>query len=553
MKRLRFLLLMIPVFIVGAGYVASNTDDYFEIAKNLDIFGRLYKEVNTRYVDEVNPTKLMQTGIDAMLSSLDPYTVFISESEIEDFKFMNTGQYGGVGASLDKQAGRFVITEIYKDAPAEKAGLRVGDEVLEIESEVLATTRRSDDEIKEFLRGEKGTLLHMKVRRPGEDKPLTFAITRDRIRVPNVPFYGMVNDEVGYIALTGFTQDAGKEVEDALLALKRNSPNLSGVILDLRGNPGGRLDEAVNVSNVFLPIGEKIVETRGKLESSRKVHIARNRPIDTEIPLVVLVNGKSASASEIVAGAIQDLDRGVILGQRSFGKGLVQNIRPLSYNTQMKITTAKYYTPSGRCIQAIDYSHHNSDGTAGRIPDSLRKSFTTRGGRTVFDGGGIFPDIEVSKQEVPVIVTELEKSNLIFDYATQFARKMAKIEEPRTYTLSPKVYAEFVQYAREQGFSYETRAERQLTKLHDNLADDNYLAELSDELDALSSQLRAKKANDFQTYQEPISRMLRMEISRRYYYKEGELMSSFLDDPNILEGVKVLNDTKRYNVMLARH
>lgn len=550
MKKLRLFLLLIPVFVIGAGYVANQTDDYFEIAKNLDIFGRLYKEVNTRYVDEVDPTKLMQTGIDAMLSSLDPYTVFISESEIEDFKFMNTGQYGGIGANLDRQGKNFVITEIYKDAPAEKAGLKVGDVVLEIEGEVLATTKRTDDEIKEFMRGEKGTQLRLKILRPGQTEPQVLAITRDRIRVPNVPFYGMVNEEIGYIALTGFTQDAGKEVEEALLSLKRNS-NLSGVILDLRGNPGGRLDEAVNVANVFLPLGEKIVETRGKLESSRKVHIARNRPIDTEIPLVVLVNGKSASASEIVAGAIQDLDRGVVVGQRSFGKGLVQNIRPLSYQTQMKITTAKYYTPSGRCIQAIDYSHHSGD--ASRIPDSLRKQFTTRSGRTVFDGGGIYPDIEVSKMEVPVVVSELEKSNLIFDFATRFAHKVNNIDDPRKFTLTPKVYAEFTQFAREQGFAYETRAERQLSKLHDNLADDNYLPELADELDVLATQLRAKKANDFQTYQEPIARMLRMEIARRYFYKEGELISSFLDDPNVVESIKVLNDSKRYNIMLARH
>lgn len=555
MKRFFTLRRVIPLALVatlGVGYVVEKQDDFFEISKNLEIFGKLYKEVNTRYVDDVSPTDLMRTGIDAMLNSLDPYTVYISESEIEDFKFMNTGQYGGVGAALTKINGRYLITELYKDDPADKAGLKLGDEVLEVESEVLATTKKKEEEIKELMRGEKGSIIHLKIKRDGEAQPITVAIARDRIKVKNVPYYGMVNDEIGYISLTGFMQDAGKEVEDAVLALKKAHPAMSGVVLDVRGNPGGRLDEAVNIVNVFVPQNEKVVETRGRQESSRRIHTGHNRPVDTQIPVVVLVNSKSASASEIVAGALQDLDRAVIVGQRSFGKGLVQNVRPLSYNTQLKITTAKYYTPSGRCIQAIDYSKHNPDGSVVKVADSLKQAFKTRAGRTVFDGGGIQPDVDVKNPDLHTITKELDQAGIIFDFATRYVRHHATAPDVRKFKVDDAIYNEFVAFVRERKFNYQTRAEHQLDRLKESLKEDEYADKVSAEVSALASKLIAQKENDLRSFREEISRILRLEIIRRYHYEQGGIEAAFQDDPYMLEAIKVLNDTGRYNTVLAR-
>ncbi|MEO1588279.1 MAG: S41 family peptidase, partial [Bacteroidota bacterium] len=381
-------------------------------------------------MEETDPEELMRTGIDAMLKSLDPYTSYISEDELDDYRFMSTGQYGGIGALVGKREGKFFVIEAYKDYPADKAGLKAGDEILQIDQQAVDGDNMEVADLRKMLRGDKATHVKLLVNRKGSNNAQTFKILRDRIHVKNVPYFGMVNEEVGYIALSGFTKDASREVQYAIQVLKEATPDLSGLILDLRGNPGGRLDEAVKVANVFVPQKEIIVETRGRLEDSRRVHFAQRIPVDTKIPLAVLVNKRSASASEIVAGAIQDLDRGVIVGQQSFGKGLVQNIRPLSYNTQLKVTTAKYYTPSGRCIQALDYGQKDSKGRAIRVADSARRAFETSNGRTVYDGGGIAPDIPV---ELPVnytIVQELQDQGLIFDFATQFVVSHTQIPSP---------------------------------------------------------------------------------------------------------------------------
>ncbi|MCB0844758.1 MAG: S41 family peptidase, partial [Bacteroidetes bacterium] len=400
LKKRRFLVLSLVIMVsFSVGFITHVPDNYFEISKNLDIFGKLYREINSLYVDDTDPSELMRTGIDAMLNSLDPYTNYIGEEEIEDFRFMSTGKYGGIGALIGKRKGNIVVLEPYDGYPAQKAGLKAGDQILQIEDTKIGSDKEVSD-VRDLLRGEEGTPVKLTIQRLGEEEPMILSLERDQVKVDNVPYSGMVNDHIGYIALTGFTQDAGKEVKKALEKLKKEHSSLSGLILDLRGNPGGRLDEAINVANVFITQKEKIVETRGRQEESRRALYANRPATDDMTPLAVLVNSRSASASEIVAGSIQDLDRGIVVGNRSFGKGLVQNIRPLSYNSQLKVTTAKYYTPSGRCIQAINYADRNEDGSVARIPDSLKNSFTTRNGRTVYDGGGIEPDFDVKKDKL---------------------------------------------------------------------------------------------------------------------------------------------------------
>ena len=522
-------------------------DDYFEISKNLDIFGKLYREINTRYVEDTDPERLMRTGINAMLNSLDPYTNFIDESEIEDFHFMSTGQYGGIGALVGKREDRIMILEPYQGYPADLAGIEAGDQLLAIEGKNISSGLSVTD-VRNLLRGEKGTELVIQVDRQGEE--MSFRLTRERIRVNNVSYSGKINDHIGYIALEGFTLDAGKEVRNQVLEMKKEDPQLQGIILDLRGNPGGRLDEAVNVSNVFLPANEKIVETRGRSETSRSVYLARKAPADTELPLVVLIDRTSASASEIVAGAIQDLDRGVIVGQRSFGKGLVQNIRPLSYGTQLKITTAKYYTPSGRCIQAVDYNR-NPQSWSRQIPDSLRATFTTRAGRTVKDGGGIEPDVAIPLTETPDIVEALIGQGLIFDYATQYKTHHSQIESPEAFALNGTDFQQFSQWLNRQEFQFETEAEKRLNTLEAALEAEGKLEAVRASLQQLRSKITAQTQTDLTQYQLQITELIEEEIASRYYYKPGMIRATFDSDPEIIQAVDILNSPQRYQDLLA--
>ena len=386
--------------------------DRFEIGKNIDIFTSVYKELNTYYVDDIDPNKLMRTGIDAMLESLDPYTNYISEAELEGYKFQITGNYGGIGASIRPIDGKSTVIECFKGFAAEKAGLLPGDIILEIDGKVLDV--KNDEAISELLRGSPGTTVKLKVNRPYEDKTFDLAVTREDIDMPNVPYYGFAEPGIGYIILTQFTEDAGLNVGNALKELKKQDPQMKGVILDLRGNPGGLLREAVNVSNIFIDKGLEVCSTLGKVKEWDKTFNALNAPIDSKIPLIILSNSSSASASEIVAGTIQDYDRGVILGEKSYGKGLVQTTRDISFNTKLKLTTAKYYIPSGRCIQALDYTHRNVDGSVGKLPDSLKTAFKTKSGRTVYDGGGIDPDVAVERELYKDITYSLIRKNLIF-------------------------------------------------------------------------------------------------------------------------------------------
>ena len=431
------------IVIITAISGLSFRDDYFEISKNLDIFTTLFREINLYYVDEVKPGDLMKTGIDAMLESLDPYTNFIPEDDIEDAKFMTTGQYGGIGALIRTKDDYIVISEPYEDAPAAKAGLMAGDVILEVEGK--STKGKSTSDVVKFLKGTPNTPVKILIQRPGTEKPIEKTITREEIKVKNVPYFGMIDDKIGLIKLSGFTEDAGREVRDALTKLKEN-PSLEGVVLDLRGNPGGLLREAINIVNVFVDKGIDIVSTKGKVKEWDKTYKSMNNPVDLSLPVAVLVNRSSASAAEIVSGSLQDLDRAVVIGQRSFGKGLVQTSRPLTYNTQIKITTSKYYIPSGRCIQAKDYSHRNEDGSVGMVPDSLIREFKTRNGRKVYDGGGVNPDVSLPLQEFAPVTRAIAGENVLFDFATDYRLKNTEIPAAKAFSVNDNIFEAFVKY-----------------------------------------------------------------------------------------------------------
>ena len=434
---------------LSAIFSLAFVDNYFEISKNLDIMTTAYRELNMYYVDDIDAAKLMRTGIEAMVESLDPYTNYISESEIEDYRFMTTGQYGGVGASIFTRNNFVEIKEVYEGFAAQKAGLRAGDILMEIDGKTVKGKNTS--EVSKFLKGQAGSTIKVLFKRPSEAQPRSITLAREEIQIENVPFYAMISPSIGYIQLKGFTQDASKEVKNALLALKQNT-GLKGVILDVRGNPGGLLHEAVAISNIFVPKGELVVNTKGKAKEGEKKYFTINDAIDPNIPLAVLINSSSASASEIVSGVMQDLDRGVIVGQRTFGKGLVQTTRPLTYNSQLKITTAKYYIPSGRCIQALDYTHRNEDGSVGKIPDSLIKAYKTKSGRKVFDGGGVAPDFSMPVNSYSNITNGLMNKHLLFDFATDYTSKHSNIKVAGEFHLSSEDYLAFENFLKDKDF-----------------------------------------------------------------------------------------------------
>lgn len=550
MRKKKYILLgaLLALLAFSAGFIVAPEGRYFEISKNLDIFARLYREVNQSYVDEPDPTRLMRTAIDAALENMDPYTNFYSESEVEDAKFLRTGQYSGIGIRIaSREEGKFV-TDIRKDSPADKAGVKIGDLLLGINKESLDS--RSQGEVLDLLNGESGTEVQLTLKRAYGGVDTTLRIMRESAAESNVPYFGMVDDKIGYIKLVGFDQDAGREVYQAVSQLKEENEQFSGVILDLRDNLGGRVNESVHITNVFLPKGEYVVEMRGRSDDSKRKFATLRDPIDTEIPLAVLINHMSASASEIVAGAMQDLDRGVIIGRKSFGKGLVQNYRPLSYNTQLKITIAKYYTPSGRCIQAIDYSSRREDGSVGSIPDSLKSTFKTRNGRPVFDGGGIDPDIEVDKPSYPAVVRALLEQQIIFDYATSYVAKIDSLESYTDFVLTDKMYKEFLSFVDSRNFSFDTESDQELNLWKEELLAEGYWKDMQNDWEALQQELSKQKAADLQTHREVIRRLLRMEIVRRFGYEQGALKASFTDDPDILTAVEVLGNDSEYRKVL---
>lgn len=546
-KKTRILILVLVLSSTGVVLTAFNSQN-FEIAKNLDIFASLFREIVVNYVDDVNPSELMKTGIDEMLYSLDPYTNFIPESQIEDMRFMTTGQYGGIGALITTRGEYTIITEPYEGFPAHKAGLLAGDRILEISGE--SVKGRSSEEVRELLKGQPGTTLSLLIERDGERQPFLRDVTREVVKISNIPYYGMLDGKTGYIKLTGFTQNAGREVKDAFNELRQNH-SVENIVLDLRGNGGGLLNEAVNITNLFVGKDELVVSTMGKIADRNTSHRTLNNPIDTEIPLVVLVDRGSASASEIVAGAIQDFDRGVILGQRTFGKGLVQNVIPLSYNTQLKVTVAKYYIPSGRCIQAIDYAQRNEDGSVALIPDSLKKAFTTRNGRVVYDGGGIEPDVAVDPQMLSNITFTLANRFLIFDYANQYYRTHASIPPAGEFEITDDIYRDFVNFLSDKDYEYVTRSERLLEELKEASSNEKYFSAMEAEYEALKQKMMHNKDEDLITFRDEISMLLKEEIASRYYFQKGRVLASLSMDPEIDRALEILSNGNGYQRILA--
>lgn len=533
-------------FTVVALFLISATSlNYFEIHKQLDIFSHIFKEINLYYVDETDPAKLMDKAIQSMLSSLDPYTTYIKESEIENFRIQTTGQYGGIGASIRKREDYVMVVSVYKDAPADKAGVRPGDLLLAIDDKSLKGF--SDSEVSALLKGSPGTQFTLKVQRG--DRILDLKITREEIQLKAVPYCGYVAPGIGYINLTNFTDKASKEIKEALTDLQKNA-DLQGVILDLRGNPGGLLSEAINVSNIFIPKGQEIVSTRGKIKEWERSYRTLDNPVNTDVPLVVLINRGSASASEIVSGAVQDLDRGVVIGQRSFGKGLVQQTRKLSYGAQLKVTVSKYYTPSGRCIQAINYSQRNEDGSVSSVADSLRRSFTTRNGRTVYDGGGIDPDIVTEPRRFSPILSALIQNNLIFDWVTLFVDKKGRDNIDVNFRLSDNEWTAFKNWLKDKEVSYQTRTEKLLSEIVETTKDEQYFVEIENELNKLKKRFQRSKEDDVEKNKQEIVRYLEEEIVSRAQYQEGRIQKSLTADHDVAEAIRVLTHPDEYRKIL---
>ena len=535
---------MLILFVATASIASySFLDEYFEVAKNLDIFSSAFRELNIYYVDSVQPGKLMKKGIDAMTESLDPYTNYIPESDIEDYRFMTTGHYGGIGALIRQMGDYVAISELYEGYPAQKSDLRPGDQIIEIDGKSAKGKRT--DEISHTLKGTPKTTVKLLIKRDGEKNNIEKILTREEVKVKSVPYYGMLNNEIGYIKLKDFTEDAGEDVKDALKDLKKNH-NAKAVVLDLRYNPGGLLNEAVNVSNVFVNKGQEIVSTRGKIKDLAKTYNAINTAEDAEMPLAVLVNSNSASASEIVSGSLQDLDRGVIIGQRTFGKGLVQTTRPLSYNTQLKITTAKYYIPSGRCIQALDYSHRNEDGSVGKVPDSLITEYKTKDGRKVYNGGGVLPDVAIEPRKLSNISQGLLSKNMIFDYASNYRIQHSSIVAARDFKLSQKDWDDFVNFISDKDYDYTTKSEKSLEDLKKNADDEKYFDAVKNEYQALKTKLAHDKKGDVQRNRDEITNLLQEEIVARYYFQKGRIEASFNRDEEVKKAIDVLTNHAVY-------
>ena len=534
----------VAVFIVLSVAFLSFTRDQknFEIAKNLDIYHTLFRELNMFYVDEINPNKLVKTSIDDMLQSLDPYTNYIAEDQIEDFRFMTTGEYAGIGALISKHGDNVVIAEPYEGFPAQKSGIKAGDIILEVSGK--DTKEMSTEDVSNLLKGPANKPVSIKIQRIGEKKPITFDVVREKVSIDAVPYYGMLNNNTAYIRLSNFTANCSNDVRKAFLELKKNNPD--GLILDLRGNPGGLLLEAVNIVNLFVPKGEEIVSTRGKVKQWDKTYKATAEPIDTTIKVAVLVNRGSASASEIVAGAIQDLDRGIIVGSRTFGKGLVQTTRDLSYNTKLKVTTAKYYIPSGRCIQALDYSHRNEDGSVGHVPDSLVSEFTTIKGRKVYDGGGIVPDMKVDQDNISSLSIELVTQFKLFDFATKFANENESIPQPEEFIITDDIYNQFSEYVKESGFKYDSQSKEDLEALMKTAKQEKYYKLAEAEFEALKARLEPNLDKDLKGFRDEISDLLVDEIISRYYYQKGSIRAAIHDDEGIEKTIEALHSETAY-------
>ena len=532
--------MILPLAVMG-----QEKQNNFEISKSIDIYNSLLRELNLNYVDDINPGELNEIAIDAMLKEMDPYTVFIPESEIETYKLMTTGEYGGIGALIQYDGEYTRISDPYEGWPAQKAGLRAGDAILSVNG--VDTHKKSTEEVSELLKGQPGTEVTLKIQRYGNDKPIEKTLKREKVKIDNIPYSTVFDNGIGYVILSNFTKNAANEMKQRLVDMKKEH-QLKGFIIDLRGNGGGLLNEAVDIVNLFIPKGKPVVSTKGKAQNSSHLYNTSNQPVDEQIPLAILVDGGSASASEIVSGAIQDYDRGVVIGQRTFGKGLVQNILPLSYNTQMKVTIAKYYIPSGRCIQEIDYSH-KKDSTATK-QDTLGKPFATMAGRTVYEGHGIMPDVKIKADKYATVTAYLYAKNYIFDYATKFAHEHATIAPAEEFKIDDAIYQDFMDFVKEKKFSYTTESEKTLVELKTLAKEEGYLESIQPQLEALERQLKADKENDLVKNRKDIEELLLLEIVGRYYYQIGRIVASLDNDKDLQEAFKILLDKKRYESLL---
>ena len=549
MKNMRSgrLIIILSLLIFGGvctGFFALQETRDFRIAKNLDIFFSLFRELNTFYVDEINPDKVIKTSIDDMLKSLDPYTVYYPESEADEFTFMTTGKYGGIG-SLVRGGGDYVtISEVYKGFPADLAGIKAGDLLKKVDGVSLKGT--STEKVSDKLKGSAGTDISVTVERNGKD--LEYKMKREKIVIPPVPYFGMIDSNTGYIRFTTFTQGCSQDVKNALVALKANNPKQ--IILDLRSNPGGLLTEAVEIVNFFVGEGNAVVSTKGKVKQFDEEFKTTKAALDDKIPLAILINSGTASAAEIVAGAIQDLDRGIIIGQRSYGKGLVQVTRPLSYNTQLKVTTAKYYIPSGRCVQALDFSHPNADGSVGIIPDSLISEFKTRNGRIVKNGGGITPDVPMLPESLSQVASELYLRYFIFDFATKYYWAHPDIKTPSQFALSDQDYADFRDFLIAKKFDYKTVTEQSLNELISNAKKEKYYALHKDLFNEIEKDITHSLDQDLSIFKPEIKELLEEEIIGRYFYDEGAIAWTIKNDSLINKAIEILNNKDKYSSIL---
>ncbi|HRO42335.1 MAG TPA: S41 family peptidase [Flavipsychrobacter sp.] len=553
-KRLRkfkgFTMGVVFMAVISLFINAKNSDSYFEISKNLDIFATLFKQLNSYYVDPIEPGKLVKTGIDAMLEDLDPYTNYITESDIEEYEFQTTGKYGGIGATMRKKGDDIFVGDVYENSPAQKAGLHPGDQVIAIDNHTI--TGKSIDDISVLLKGSPGTQVGLKIKDAYTSEESNKIVTRGEIEVSSVPYAGLMGAEknIAYVKLSQFTQGCSRLVRNSLDSLKGANPNLKGVVLDLRNNPGGLLDEAVNMCNLFLEKGQLVVSTKGKVAEKNKEYKTNGMPWDTKIPVTVLINQSSASASEIVAGTLQDLDRGLVVGQKSYGKGLVQETVALGYNARLKLTIAKYYTPSGRCIQAIDYTHRNLDGSVGKVPDSLKQTFTTKGGRKVLSGGGVEADVNVPDEVISKFAVALYTKNFLFDYATQFAKQRPSITAAGNFSLTDAEFNGFAKWLESKDYSYKSETEIVLDSLKNTAIREKYFEATKTEFNTLQTKIAHDKQQDLLKHKAEVKRLLENEIVSRYYFLRGRIEHGLRADNDVAKAINLINQPTQYQALL---
>ena len=541
-------LLLIALVLTTTTVLGQTQKNNFEISKSLDIYNNVLRQLNMYYVDEINPAELNESAINAMLDGLDPYTVFIPESQIEDVRLMTTGEYGGIGAVIQYFENKTQISEPYEGFPAAKAGLIPGDIFLEVNG--INVEGKTTSEVSDLLKGTPGTTVKVKMQRPGEKEPFVKELKREKIKIDNIPYSTVFENGIGYAVLSQFTKDCAKELKDVIVNMKKNH-ELKGFILDLRGNGGGLLNEAVDIVNMFVPKNKLVVYQKGKVAEHNYNHYTQHEPLDLDIPLVILVNEGSASASEIVSGSIQDFDRGVIVGQRTFGKGLVQNILPMSYNTQIKVTVAHYYLPSNRCIQEIDYSKKNKK-TADTLAkaDTLGKAFHTANGRVVYEGHGITPDVKIEPQVVSTITTYLYAKNMFFKYANKFYREHKSIKPAKEFQITDEVYNNFMQFVKDEGFTFTSKSETDIKALEKTAKLEGYLDDIQPILNQAVAKIEEEKARDLINNREEIEQLLKYEIVSRYYYQKGRIIATLEDDPELKRAVEVILNQEEYNNIL---